>query len=216
MNNSTRYRRRSRRNTRSVAVDRNQVRQMVRSMTMATTEVKRYSQVIASYATGATGTVTPLTQGLLVGDTISGRTGIVIKPLVLELNLSIIAPSTMTEAIFTRIIIFQDMQNTGVTPTVANVLDGGTPTSTYTVQPAQQGRFKILMDRTFSTTPTAENAAVMKEFRFKLKGLIYYNGDTNAAGSNGPGSLWMLNISNSTVGTTANLSFYSSVTYTDA
>lgn len=183
---------------------------------MANLEIKRFSQVVASFATSVGGGVLPLTQALIIGDTVSGRTGDAIKPLTLELNLSIVAPAAMTEAIFTRIIIFSDMQNTGVTPTVANVLDGGAPTSSYTLLPSQQHRFKILMDKSYSTVPTSENAAVLKEFKFKLKGVINYNGDTNAATSNGPGSLWMLYISYGTMGTTANLAFYSSVTYTDA
>lgn len=194
-----------------------QVSQIVNSKLLATMEIKRYSQITASYAGSTAGTITPLTQALIIGDTISGRTGDVISPRKVEINLSIIAPATSTVPVITRYLVIQDMLNTGTAVTIANVLDGAVYNSSYALYPNQQHRFKILVDKSTASVLGGNNMAQMLELRFKMRGRIFYNGDTNAAGSNGAGSLWLITINSSAgAGIAPNIEFYSSITFTDA
>lgn len=204
------------RNKKNGVVTRRVVSQMVRNSLLAQAEIKRFSINTASYAGSTAGTITPLTQSLLPGDTISGRTANVISPRSLEMNISVILPATGTTAVVTRFIVFQDMLNTGTAVVVADVLDGSVYNSSHALYPFQQRRFRILTDRSVSSAIGASNMAQQHELRFKMKGKIFYNADTNVAAANGAGSIWILTINSSAgAGTQPNIAFFSSLTYTD-
>jgi hypothetical protein len=191
----------------------NEVANAVRAAFAARVEHKRYSLATANTNTTTGGLVVPLTQALLVGDTISSRTGDVVTPEHLDLVLNITNPgSTLGRPIVVRTLVFQDTLNVGIAPIPSDVLDGATYGSTYTLLTNQQKRFRILHDKSHVYVVGGVQAT-MEHLRFKLKGKIYYNGDTNAVTSNGKNSLWILVIASSV---NADYQHYSSLVFTDA
>jgi hypothetical protein len=197
-------------NKRPASVSKN----VVKSMIQARKEIKAIA-VATAYVNTVAGVVNILTQQLVVGDTVNSREGSVVRPLYTEVVYTLLNGVGSTNS-FHRIIIFQDMQNTGVLPTVAQVLDGGLLYSTYTILNRQQRRFKILHDEIHGIVGGADGAATHVHKRLMLKGDIKYNGDTNATGSNGPGAIFMLSITDSVVVGTATFSFYANTFFTDA
>lgn len=191
-----------------------QIRNMVKSMIRAKQEIKRYSLNPAIDTIVTTGAIVPLNQGLLIGDTNQSRTGDIVFPISLELVYDIISGAAPVPSIV-RVIVFQDRLNTGVAPTVAQVLDGAFFNSTYTVTPAQQKRFNILHDKSYEIA-IGVHLAYQRKLSLKLKGKIAFNGDTNVVGANGFNSLWILYIcSPNGAGSSATIDYYSSLLFTD-
>jgi hypothetical protein len=191
----------------------NEVANAVKAAFAARVEHKRYSLATANTTTTTGGLVVPLTQALLVGDTISSRTGDVVNPEYLDLLLNITnGGSALGRPITVRAVVFQDTLNVGVAPTPGDVLDGATFGSSYSLLTNQQKRFRILHDKSHVYV-VGGMQGTMEHLRFKLKGKIYYNGDTNVVASNGKNSLWILVIASSI---NADYQHYSSLVFTDA
>lgn len=171
--------------------------------------------VSTSFVNTVAGSVGPLTQQIIEGVGVNQRIGDEIFAKELRLNLSILGGVGSTQS-FHRFIIFQDMQNTGVLPTVGNVLDAGLYNSTYAILFNQQGRFKILYDKMFGIVAGANSNATHVQIKLKPSKRIQYNGATSATAANGPGSIWYLALTDSVVVATATLSFYANLIYTDA
>lgn len=190
------------------------VKQIVKSILRSREEMKKFSLVTASSNWFTTGTMTPLSQGLEANSFVNGRDGESVNPRSLEVNFTL---SSSVTPYLGRVIIFQDMLNVGVAPTVANILDGGVFDSTYALYPSTQKRFRILHDVTYSTNNTVgvttDSGKIFKKLVMKMRGKIMYNGETNATASNGPGSVWILTISD--VNTVGAYTYYSSLNYSD-
>lgn len=190
------------------------VRQVVKSMLRARMDLKKYSLVTASTTWATAGLIVPLSQGLLASSNINGRDGEAINPINLNVNFTL---SSTTSAYLGRVIIFQDMLNVGVAPTVAQVLDGAVYDSTYTLYNTVQRRFRILHDKTYSTNNstsiTTDSGKIFDRIVLKMRGVIHYNGETDATASNGPGSLWILTIAD--VNAVGAYTYYSSIEYFD-
>jgi len=197
------------------------VRRVVRDVLLSKQEIKRGNTTQAATAWTTAGIVLPITQAIVQGDTIASRSGDRINPRSFDMNFIMTGGSVNC---FGRIIIFQDMLNVGVDPTVAQVLDGGTFLSTYLLDTAQQHRFKIHYDQIFScsnanaigTTINTDSSFMAKQIHSSMRGKINFNGAGYATASNGPGALYALFISNVASGTGGNYSYYTSVTYTDS
>lgn len=193
------------------------VHKVVADMIRARQEVKRSNTTAGNTAWTPSGVVLPVTQLIPQGDLIAARSGDTIRPISLKLNLTIVSNTT---PYLGRVIIFQDMLNVGIDPTVAQVLDGSSYLSTYLADTAQQRRFKILYDHVYQTNTTAtivtDTTKIFRELNFKLKGKIFYNGTINATASNGPGAIYMLFISDVASGLGGYYNYYTTVTYTDS
>jgi hypothetical protein len=186
----------------------------IKSMIQTRKEIKSVA-VTTAYANTVAGVINPLVQQLITGDTVNARDGSAIRPMYLELIYTLLNGVGSTNSLH-RIIVFQDMQNTGVLPTVAQVLDGGLLYSTYAILNRQQRRFRILHDEIHGVVGGSNSAASHVHKRLMMKGDIKYNGDTNASTSNGPGALFILSITDSVVVGTATFSFYANTFFTDA
>lgn len=192
------------------------VKNMVKSMIMSTKEIKRYS-LLNSYNNTVAGVVTPLSQGLVTGLTLSNRVGSSINPVKLEVKLSIIWTTILPAVpVVQRILIVRDNFNTGVVPLITDILDGGVYDSTTALQTGQQHRFTFLYDNMVGMSFQADSQTFVKELSFKLKGELNYNGDTNVATANGEGSLFMFTLCNSITGGNQAVNFYASLTFTDS
>lgn len=195
------------------------VRRVVRDVLLSQQELKRANTNPGNTVWTTAGAITQISQQIVQGDSIQGRSGDTISPKELTVNLAMVS---IGHAYLGRVIIFQDMLNVGIDPTVAQVLDTASYIATYQPDTAQQHRFKILYDHTFScdfiSGVVTTTSRMFKEFKFKLKGKIRYNGATNVAASNGPGALYILFISDiaSTNVTTEYYNYYTQLVYTDS
>lgn len=193
------------------------IHKVVSDMIRARQEIKRSNATSGNTAWTTAGVILPVSQVIPQGDTIASRSGDTIRPISLKLNLAIVSA---LNPYLGRVLVFQDMLNVGVDPTIAQVLDGGTYLSTYIPDTAQQKRFKILYDHTFTsisnTTIVTDTTKRLREFSFKLKGKIFFNGATNATASNGPGAIYLLFISDVASGAGGYYNYYTTLTYTDS
>lgn len=190
------------------------VQNIVKQIIQSKKEIKNYA-IAYSFVNTVAGTVGPISQGIIQGDNINQRNGDVIFPMHVKLNLTFLGGVGSTQS-FHRFIVFQDMLNTGVTPSISDVLDGSLFNSTYAVIYRQQRRFKILYDKIFGVVAGANSNATHIQTTLKVKRKIEYNGTSNVSASNGPGSIWFLTLTNSVTVATATLDFYASTFYTDA
>lgn len=190
-------------------------KQMVRSMIEAKKETKACT-FSSAFTNTVAGTVIDMTQQIVQGDNINQRSGDVIYPKSMDVNLSIVAIGSTLAQSFHRVIIFQDMFNTGVLPTVAQVLDGGVYNSTYTLLTRQQRRFKILHDKMYGIAVGSNSAATHVQLKLKLRGAVKYNGTSSATASNGPGSIWFLTLTDSVGTLSCAIGYYANAFYTDA
>jgi hypothetical protein len=188
---------------------------LVKNAMLAQQEIKRYTRAVAGAGTVA-GNMYSLSQGLIVGDTISLRDGNSINLKHVQLKLSVIGTSATTVPVVYRVILFHDMFNVGVAPTVAELLDGAAYNSTYLPATSQQHRFKILYDKMHPMCVAASNQAHVIDFNLRSQMKLNYNGSTDVVAANGRASLWMLTIQNSVVGITTAENFYFSMLFTDS
>jgi hypothetical protein len=192
----------------------NRMKRLVKQMIQSHKEIKNFA-VANTFVNTVAGTVTPITQGIIQGDNINQRSGDVVFPLYINLNLTFLGGVGSTQS-FHRFIVFQDMLNTGASPVVSDILDGSLFNSTYAVIYRQQRRFKILYDKLFGVVAGANSNASHDQVKIKLKRKIEYNGTSNVLASNGPGSVWFLTLTDSVTVATATMAMYASTFYTDA
>lgn len=193
------------------------IRRLVREAIMARQEIKRANATSGSLIWSSTGVVMPVSQTIVQGDTVAGRSGDTIRPMSIQLRF---AMSTTNATLLGRIILFQDRFNVGIDPTVAQVLDGGTYISTYTPDTLQQHRFKILYDHVFTSITTAlgstDTTKIYKDLKIKMNGTIQFNGVGNTTGANGPGAVYVLLISDTTPIAGNNYTWFTTISYTDS
>ena len=190
------------------------MRRAVRQMIASSKEIKS-TAVATSFINTVAGSVVALTQACSQGDNINNRSGDVIFPSMIHMNLSLLSGVASTNSLH-RVVVFQDMFNQGAIPAVGDVLESGVYNGTYTLVLRQQKRFKILYDKMHGVVGQAESAATHLQLKLKLKGAIKYNGAANVAASNGPGAIFFLTLTDSVVVSTALVSFYANTFYTDA
>ncbi len=102
----------------SSSVSKAMVRNMIKSSIMAAAELKRYVVSFTGVATTTAGAVTPITQGIVLGDSLVTRDGdqCIIRKLTIR-HQSTLATGSANSL---RIIVFWDNQANGSTPSVNN------------------------------------------------------------------------------------------------
>jgi len=187
------------------------VRQMIRDTIASQVELKRYVVAFTSIATTTAGSVTPITQGIVQGDSILTRDGdqVIIKRLTVRYQL------TMNTGLANcnRVIIFWDNQNNGSTPAVTDVLNSASWITGYNPVVQQQKRFHILRDTFVVASNQGSNTTTDRVWNFKLNHRVTYLDTTNVATANGRGAMFILFISD---GTNALTSASISIEFTDA
>lgn len=142
---------------------------------MVNVEVKKFDAVVASTNITSTGAVYPLHE-MAQGDTDQTRDGNSIKPLynLLKINLVNNATAVNTRV---RLLLVKDLQQVAdTTPAVTDILDNSVaslvdgPLNNATV-----GRFKVLIDKTYTMTSVAKPVLNPKWYT-KLFGHIRFNG----------------------------------------
>jgi len=190
------------------------IQKVVRSVLNANREKKQFS-MNSSYTNTVAGVLVAISQGVIQGDAIDQRSGDMITPALLEFNLSLVSGIGSTNSLH-RVIVFQDMMNLGVIPSLLELLNLGGFDSTYVPKGQyQQHRFKILYDKVHPVIGASAKAACT--YRLKLKpSPIYYNGSTSATASNGKGSIWVYTLADSVAVSTARVSIFAAMHYYDS
>jgi len=199
-------------------VTKGMVRSMLKSKISSSLEHMHY-QVTAAGTAATAGNMYTVSQGIVQGTALNQRDGDVIRPELIELNMSLkstAAIATVGTAVY-RVILFQDMLNTGAVPSVTDVLTAANPLSPYDAENRQQSRFKFLYDKIHDFSAAyATNTVKVIQTSIRTKGAIYYNGATNASGSNGKGSLWLFTVIDSVAVMGVAENWYIDIKYTDA
>lgn len=139
------------------------------------------------------GTVVPVTNGITEGDDVFQRSGTVIN---LARIRFLMRGTAVTSSSSIRFILFRDMINTGVFPTVSLLLSSANWTSQYaSTTQMQQHRFKILHDATLDLSINGE-AVKTKQLDMAVKGQVMFNGATAVSSAEGPGAVYLLIIGN--------------------
>lgn len=196
----------------SVSTDRALMRQVARSVLDSRAEHKRLDEFISVNSTTA-GAVTPLTQTIIQGDDLSQRTGnrIILSHLrMFFTTTNLLAAGNPSNL---RVILFADRLNTGSVPAVTDVLASADYSDGYNTLSLQASRFKIYLDTCLVTVSGQMNHTLTKEYNFRMRDSVQYNGATNAAASNGRGALFILFIDRSAAACQYRVGF--TLTYTD-
>lgn len=147
------------------------------------------SQVI-NYGTapGVVGALTHVT-AIAQGDGLADRSGDKINVEKVVFRVNIISTATNN----TRYILFRDKMNFNITPTRADVLASASVSSALSsLNFIQQGRYKILMDKTVSSSVNGDLAHYIC-YTSKVNAPCFYYGA--AANQFANGSIWLLVIS---------------------
>lgn len=145
-----------RKNTILARRTRSTVRQEVKSLMAAELEHKFFDTALPASAS-STGSVTHLS-AVPQGDTSSSRDGEYIFAEKLTIHIGVTGADTTN---FVRMIVFKDLDSQGVVPAVNNVLEPGTSFFDH-MNNVNKYRFKIMLDRTVSTSLTGPNAHYMQ------------------------------------------------------
>jgi len=199
-------------------VTKGMVRSMLKSKISSSLEHMHY-QVTATGAATTAGNMYTVSQGIVQGTALNQRDGDVIRPELIELNMSVKGVSTVAApgSVAYRVILFQDMLNTGVVPLATDILTIASPLSPYDAENRQQNRFKFLYDKIHDiSSPYATNTVKVIQTSIRTKGAIHYNGATSVAASNGKGALWLFTVVDSVALVTVTENWYIDIKYTDA
>lgn len=190
------------------------IHRVVKNMIRSSKEVKNVA-VSLSYANTVAGVVSEISRLIVQGDNINQRSGDQIMPMHLDINYTLTSGVGSTNALH-RIIIFQDTMNLGTLPTVAQVLDGASYISTYTIVANQQRRWKVLHDRIHGVVGASNSAATHVQRRIPMKGAIFYNGTAAAATDNGRGAIYIMTLTDSVAVSSSLFTFQGGLFYTDS
>jgi ribosomal protein S8 len=176
-------------NSRKNSVRKPSVASLVRAAMLTMQEHKVRSTQASGTTISSSGAIIPLTNGIVEGDDVNMRSGTTIKMLQQHFRYAFNMTSSDQSA---RFIIFADMINTGVQPTVTEVLPTTGYLSHYSdVRQLQQKRFKILLDDTIDCSVNGPSR-LSKKAEIKWKGQVFYNAATAVTTANGKGALFLL------------------------
>lgn len=161
----------------------------------------------SSTALSTTGSIT-LLSGIAQDDTLSGRTGVIIRPT--SLNYRFFDDDGSTNAV--RLILLQDYSANAAVAGVADVLSSAAFNSAYNPVSLSNKRFKILAD-IVCLTSVAGNQTQLKTGTIKLKGEMHFVGVGSTSASVAEGALIALMI---TQAGTPTVDLSTSLYYTDA
>jgi len=138
------------------------------------------------------GTVSGVTQKIVLGDSFSQRDGsqINVKKLIVTVEFALGSTASFD---FVRYIVFTDTSSNGAVPAVTDVLNFPDPASGYHNNVLCSKRFKIHLDRNFTLTSTGNNKVVTHTQTINFGSHpTYYLAQTDATAANGTGSIYFL------------------------
>jgi len=158
-------------------------------------ELKRYAQVSTINSNATAGTVINLTNGIVQGDDINQRSGDQIR---IRSHKLYVRASAITVNQTFRFVWFRDNMNRGTTPSVTEVLNTANFMSQLNPASLQQKRFTILAD--FMLDCNVAGESIKSRYSEQPGSVVFYNGATGVAASNGPGAIFLLEIGDSITG----------------
>jgi hypothetical protein len=138
------------------------------------------------------GTVSGVTQEIVLGDAFSQRDGsqITVKELLITVEFALHASASFD---FVRYIVFADKSSAGVVPAVTDVINFADPASGYHNNVLCSKRFKILLDKNMALSSAGNTKVVTNTHKVKLRNHpVYYTATTNVAGANSTGAIYFL------------------------
>ncbi len=176
-----------------------QVKQIVDSKIANQAELKRYVVLATTLTTSSAGAISPITQGIAQGDTLSTRDGnqIVVKHLVVRRRLVALAASFVAQ----RMIVFWDSMAQGAVPAVTDVLNSANLVDGFNPTTMQQRRFHVLADTYLASVANGANAVATQRIPVKLNHRVTFDAATNVASANGRGAMFCLFIGDVNTGT---------------
>lgn len=158
-------------------------------------EHKRFAVLANTNSNATAGNVINLTNGIIQGDDITQRSGDQIR---IKSHRLVVRASAITVNQTFRFVWFRDNMNRGTTPGVTEVLNTANFMSQLNPAPLQQKRFTILAD--FQLDCNVAGEAIKSKVINQPGNLVFYNGATAVAASNGPGAIFLLEIGDSLTG----------------
>jgi hypothetical protein len=194
----------------NMTINKIQVKQMIRGHLTATSELKNWISNNTGLTVAVAGTVYPISQGLVLGDTYNQRDGQ--QVFCKEVEVRIAWNGGLLANTFVRAVLVRDNMNIGVLPTVAEILNSADFLSNYNpLYVTEMKRFTVLADQTLPLCPGGQSARTML-FKHKGTGRISFLGTTDVNASNGKGSLHLLLIGTAT---SVTVSYNTSIRFTD-
>jgi hypothetical protein len=174
----------------------------------------KYVDVIGSITPSQSGGIAAL-HLLAQGVTENTRVGNSIKVHRFSFKAVLAMSSSTTQASTYRILIVRDMENNGVTPTGADVLESVGSSDAPKSHPNfdNKKRFSLLFDELMQLN-AASNATAIINVEIPLEKHIEYRGTTAASGSNAEGSMFCLIFTNEATNV-GSFSVASRLEYTD-
>lgn len=179
---------------------------VVKSMIQARMEPKALT--ISTVGNTATAGAIHYISAIGQDDTVSGRTGVQIRPKTFNCRISVFGAGNFV----TRFILVQDRLNVGSSPTVTDILTSADVAAQYNVTSQLNKRFKILNDTALCLSNTGEQQRY-KVLNIPMKGIIGYVGTGTTSASGGTNSVFLLIIGDSA---TPAFNIKSQIHYTDA
>ena len=170
---------------------------------------EKFLDVSGSQTVSSTGSIVALSQ-IAQGSDYTNRVGDSIKLQRIEFRAKYIMNTASTGTIL-RVIIFRDLFQQGVDPTVTNVIGG-----TGALNPKNfllRDRFSLLYDELCYMSNVGEDGGVI-QFSMPHEGHVKYIGTTAATASNGFGSIYMLLLSDEATNVPT-FTWHSSIYFTD-
>lgn len=166
-------------------------------------ELKTIEVNDSTVAANTTGTIV-LINGVIQGTDYNQRVGRIFLMKSIYLRAKFTNDSATVSPLTFRAMIVLDSQTNGALPAITDILNAVTTTSTNNLN--NRDRFKVLMDKTFSPTPSARTVAITEQEVFKkwYKKCSYevVNGGTAATvGSIQTGGLYVIFLTDVAAGT---------------
>lgn len=150
------------------------------------------------------------------GSTNQNRTGIRIqlKSIDLRVEYAVAPTATVGTLDWLRFVLFQDLQQSGSTPTISEVLTNTTTNSGF--NKFNRERFRILMDKEIQGVVNSNNPMCSGQFRHYVKRdcPMKYIGPN--AGDAGEGAIYLLVLSQSAPAASSSFSYFCRLRFTDA
>lgn len=152
---------------------------------------KKYFTLNDESTVPANGAVTPITQGIIQGDSAITRDGNQMDMVKLSIRLQL-ALNTSTNTDWVRFIVFSDGFANGTYPSVTQVLEAADPNASYTREVVITHRFKIWHDVILPMCNSGQNKCLAHVKDIVMRHKVTYLGATDAEGSNGKNAMYYL------------------------
>lgn len=179
-------------------VTKQQVKSMVRNALTTQLEQKRYTVTFGGLATSTAGTVTPISQGVIQGDTANSRDGnqMFLHQLIFRHNLL-----AGTFATTQRVLVVVDTMADSAAPIVTDVLATANYLDGLNIANAQEKRFHVLHDEYVMASTTGNNFSCTHAWKLRVNRKVTYNAATNITAANGRNALFVVFISDNALAT---------------